>query len=52
VKPTSLAPRSAACIRGMPSSMCREMFSTTTIASSTTNPVATVNAISERMSRL
>jgi hypothetical protein len=52
VKPTSRAPRNAACIRGMPASMCREIFSTTTIASSTTNPVAMVNAINERMSRL
>ena len=32
--------------------MCRAMFSTTTIASSTTNPVATVNAISDKLSRL
>ena len=52
VKPTSRAPRNAACMRGMPSSMWREMFSITTIASSTTKPVAMVSAISERMSRL
>ena len=33
----------------MPSSTCREMFSSTTIASSTTRPVATISAISERL---
>ena len=32
--------------------MCRVMFSMTTIASSTTNPVAIVIAISERLSML
>jgi hypothetical protein len=52
VKPTSRLPCSAACIGGMPSSMRREMFSSTTMASSTTNPVAMVSAISERLSRL
>ena len=52
VNPTSRAPCSAACSRGSPISMCRVMFSTTTIASSTTNPVAMVSAISERLSRL
>jgi hypothetical protein len=50
VKPTSRAPSSAACMRGMPASMWRAMFSSTTIASSTTKPVAMVNAISERLS--
>ena len=52
VKPTSCAPRSAACIRGMPASRWREMFSSTTMASSTTKPVAMVSAINDRMSRL
>ena len=37
---------------GIPASICREMFSSTTMASSTTNPVATVSAISDRLSRL
>ena len=50
VKPTSRAPRKAASTRGVPSSRCREMFSSTTMASSTTNPVAMVSAISERLS--
>ena len=36
----------------MPASTWREMFSMTTIASSTTNPVAIVSAISDRLSRL
>jgi hypothetical protein len=36
----------------MPLSKCRVMFSTTTMASSTTNPVEMVSAISERLSRL
>ena len=48
VKPTWRAPRSAAWRRGMPSSRWREMFSSTTMASSTTKPVATVSAISVR----
>ena len=52
VKPISCAPRSAACIGCIPFSMCRLMFSITTIASSTTNPVAIVNAISDRLSRV
>ena len=52
VKPTSPAPSRAACTRGTPSSMCRAMFSSTTIASSTTKPVEIVSAISERLSRL
>ena len=38
--------------RGTPSSIWRGMFSSTTIASSTTKPVATVSAISDRLSRL
>ena len=52
VKPTSLDPSSAACSGGFPASRWREMFSSTTMASSTTNPVATVSAISEKMLRL
>ncbi len=52
VKPISLAPRSAAWSGGMPCSRWRVMFSMTTIASSTTKPVATVSAISDRLSRL
>jgi hypothetical protein len=52
VKPTSRAPLSAASIRDIPSSMCRETFSSTMIASSTTKPAAMVIAISDRLLRL
>ena len=52
VKPISLAPRNAASIGFIPSSRWREMFSMTTIASSTTKPVAMVSAIRERLSML
>ena len=52
VKPISEAPSIAACLVGFPISMCRTMFSSTTIASSTTNPTASVSAISDRLSRL
>ena len=52
VKPTSPAPLRAASIGDRPSSIWRVMFSSTTMASSTTKPVATVNAISDRLSRL
>ena len=52
VKPTSRAPCSAACMRSMPASMWRMVFSSTTIASSTTKPVATVSAIRLRLLRL
>ena len=52
VKPTSRAPCSAACRRGMPSSMWRETFSSTMMASSTTKPAAMVMAISDRLLRL
>ena len=52
VKPISCAPCRAARNGGTPSSRCRVTFSTTTIASSTTKPVATVRAMSERLSRL
>ena len=36
--------------RGMPASICRFTFSSTTMASSTTKPVETVSAISEKLS--
>ena len=36
----------------MPASMWRETFSSTTMASSTTKPVAIVSAISDRLLRL
>ncbi len=52
VKPTSLAPSSAAWSRVLPASRWRVMFSSTTMASSTTKPVATVRAIRDRLSRL
>ena len=52
VKPTSRAPLSAACIGVKPFSIWRDMFSSTTIASSTTKPVAMVSAISDRLFRL
>ncbi len=49
VKPICLAPLSAA-LRGVsPSSRCRAMFSSMTMASSTTKPVAMVSAISVRL---
>ena len=50
VKPTSRAPRRAARSGVSPSSMRRTMFSSTTMASSTTKPVATVSAMRERLS--
>ena len=49
VKPISPAPASAACSGGLPSSRWREMFSIITMASSTTKPVAMVNAIRLRL---
>jgi hypothetical protein len=52
VKPISAAPRSAACIGERPLSRWRVMFSITTMASSTTKPVAMVSAISDRLSML
>ncbi len=52
VKPTSRALASAASIGVMPASMCRVAFSSTTMASSTTKPVATISAISDRLFRL
>ena len=45
-KPISFAPWIAACRRGMPSSTCRKMFSSMTIASSTTRPIASTIASS------
>ena len=50
VKPISRAPLSAASMRPMPASMWRTMFSSMTMASSTTNPTQSVSAISEMMS--
>jgi hypothetical protein len=52
VKPISAAPSIAAWYGFLPSSMCRTMFSSTTIASSTTKPTDSVSAISDRLSRL
>ena len=52
VKLTSFAPSSAAWKGVRPRSMWRETFSSTTIASSTTNPVAMVSAIRDRLFRL
>ncbi len=49
VKPICLAPLSAAFSGVSPSSRCRVMFSSMTMASSTTNPVAMVSAISVRL---
>ncbi|MNQ70913.1 hypothetical protein D3C85_855660 [compost metagenome] len=49
VKPTSREPLSAAASGLSPASMCREMFSSTTMASSTTRPVAMISAISDRL---
>ncbi len=52
VKPISRAPSKAACRAGFPISMWRTMFSSITMASSTTNPTDSVSAISDRLSRL
>ncbi len=52
VKPISRAPVSAACMRGMPSSRWRMTFSITTIASSTTNPIAITSASRLRLFRV
>ena len=52
VNPISPAPSSAACIGVFPTSRCRTMFSTITMASSTTKPTAIDSPISERLSRL
>src|SRR5581483_2566774 len=50
VKPISRAPFNAAVIGGSPISMWRTMFSSMTMASSTTNPTDNVSAISDRLS--
>ncbi len=52
VKPTSRTPWSAAWSGLTPASRWREIFSSTTMASSTTKPVAMVSAINERLFRL
>ncbi len=52
VKPTSRAPSSVACIGVLPISRWRLMFSSMTMASSTTKPTHSVSAIRERLSRL
>ena len=52
VNPIWLAPLSAARSGDSPFSMKRETFSVTTIASSTTKPVAMVSAIKDRLLRL
>ena len=44
--PISRAPSIAARLRGVPSSMWRKMFSSITMASSTTRPIASTNASS------
>ncbi len=49
VNATSFEPSSDACQVDLPISMCRTMFSSITIASSTTNPTARVRAISVRL---
>ena len=50
VKPTSREPAKAASRGFFPISMCRTMFSSITMASSTTKPTDNVSAISERLS--
>ncbi len=52
VKPISREARSAASMRDLPISMKRTMFSSITMASSTTKPTERVSAISERLLRL
>jgi hypothetical protein len=52
VKPISRDPLSDASKTLSPISRCRTMFSSMTIASSTTNPTASTSAMSERLSRL
>jgi len=52
VNPICSEPFSAAASGFSPSSMYRMMFSIITIASSTTNPVEIVSAMSERLLRL
>ena len=50
VNATSAEPSNAACNGVFPISMCRTMFSSITMASSTTKPTASVSAISDRLS--
>ena len=52
VKPISRDPFSAAIIGASPSSMWRTMFSSMTMASSTTKPMERIRAIIDRLSRL
>ena len=52
VKLISRAETNVASSAAWPSSISRTVFSRKTIASSTRNPIASVNAISERLSRL
>src|ERR1700680_3259727 len=52
VKPISRATLIHAAYGAIPDSMCRAMFSITTMASSTTNPVQMVSAIKDKLSRL
>ena len=52
VNPTSRDPSNAAWSGRVPFSMCRTMFSSMTMASSTTNPTESVSAMSERLSTL
>ena len=50
VNPTSADPSNDAFSGSLPISMCRTMFSSITMASSTTKPTASVSAIRERLS--
>ncbi len=52
VNEISFDPSSDACMRVLPISMWRTMFSSITIASSTTKPTDSVRAINDRLSRL
>ncbi len=52
VKTISFEPSSVACITLLPCSMCRVMFSSITMASSTTKPTHSVSAMREMLSRL
>ena len=52
VNATSFDPSNAAVIGLLPISMCRTMFSSITMASSTTNPTHKVSAIMDRLSKL
>ncbi len=52
VNPISFDPISAASYGGTPFSICRTIFSSITIASSTTNPIERISAIIDMLSRL